>query len=71
MISNAAFSRFRSTKIPMPAVPVSELITETIPQGAFVVCGSGDIRVSWARTVTPNSLENATTDDLVLVNVGI
>lgn len=56
-------------KIPMPAVPVSELLTETMPPGAFVVCGGGDIRVSWARTVKPTSLESATADDFILIDV--
>ncbi len=71
MISNAALSsRFRSMKVPIPAVPLRELFRHVLPEHAFLVCGHMDIKVSWARTLTPQptSLDSAVEGDLVLID---
>lgn len=71
MISNAAFSRFRSMKIPTPSVSLSELFAQVLPKGAFLVSGSSQVQVNWSRSITlqPSSLNSAVEGDLVLIDM--
>jgi len=54
----------------MPAVPIAEVVAEIMPPGAFVLSGDARTRISWARSVTIATLENATADDLILLDAG-
>ncbi|NDJ86052.1 MAG: hypothetical protein GYB66_09215 [Chloroflexi bacterium] len=71
MISNAALSRFRSMKVPMPAITLHELIEGVLPAGAFLVSGQPDSRVRWARTLaaTAGANVNAVEGDLILISM--
>lgn len=72
MISNVGLSRFRSPKTPIPSVTLRELLEQVLPKGAFLVSGSLDGRVNWARTITlnPGSISSAVEGDLVLLDIG-
>jgi purine catabolism regulator len=71
-ISDAALnSRFRGIKLPMPSVTLRDLLEDVLPEGAFLVSGSPDTRINWARTVTtqPNSVSSAVQGELILVSL--
>lgn len=55
LISNSALtSEFRAMKLPMPSVTLRTLFNQNIlPTGAFLVSGSREARVNWARLVAP------------------
>ncbi len=74
LISNSALtSRFRAMKLPMPSVPLRTLFDQNIlPNGAFLVSGSDETRVNWARLVAPEpaSLNSAAEGEFIIVPLG-
>ena len=74
LISNSALtSRFRAMKLPMPSVTLRTLFDQNIlPTGAFLVSGSDEARVNWARLVAPEpaSLNSAAESEFVIVPLG-
>jgi purine catabolism regulator len=74
LISNTALtSRFRAMKLPMPSVVLRTLFDQNIlPTGAFLVSGSDETRINWARLVAPEpaSLNSAAEGDFVIVPLG-
>lgn len=74
LISNTALtSKFRATKLPMPSVTLRTLFDQNIlPTGAFLVSGSDEARIHWARVVAPEpaSLNSAAEGEFVIVTLG-
>ncbi len=69
MISNAALSRFRSMRVPMPAISIAELFAQQVlPDGAFLICGQDSTRVSWARIIT-SDISEVEAHDMVLIDL--
>lgn len=55
-------------KIPMPSVSLETLLRHALPEGAFLICGHLQQRISGARTFTASTTSSAVEGDLILIS---
>lgn len=52
----------------MPSVSIETLMSQALPEGAFLVCGNPQQRISGARTFSASTTSSATEGDLILIS---